>query len=236
MITFLLSVSAQDSNSSADPTTTVTVTDANGAPLKEAFVESIELPDTLGSRLAATDANGTAVFNGRLESFIVRCAGYRSRWLRTKSATSSITLERFDGKFPICAPQTQCYTEDTRFCVPKRFSLKTTTWGDADYNGITYCLNHGPERSCIAHGFGPLWSFGIPIVGESADLDAFEEVVYAVGRISVVTSSGVQNKSPWRFFGILGETMEYKRVPSSGKSQLDEVMDAVCFRPDLGVR
>lgn len=236
MASFAPSVAAQPSTSSAETAIVASVTDASGSPLKDAFVESVPRPRSHHDWLGVTDANGKVVVKATPEILIVRRAGYRSKWLPAKSATFPIALEPFEGTFPVCAPRTQCYTEYTRLCVPKRFSLKTKKWGGDDYHGTTYCLKRGPKTACFAHGYGPTWSLGFPVVLRPADVEAFEEVVYDVDRIPVVASSGIRSNSPWRFVGMIGETMQYERIPPIAKSELDEVMDAVCFRPFVGAR
>ena len=102
---------------------------------------------------------------------------------------------------------------------------------DIDYQTNVVCHN----RSCMQHGWGPLWSFGLPPWREfpsafsnveERDVQIRPNVEYKGNEYRGRRSDGTY----MRFVGILGETISYDHATKDAAEYFDKVIDTLCWK------
>ena len=102
---------------------------------------------------------------------------------------------------------------------------------DIDYQANVVCIG----KACMQHGFGPLWSFGMPPWRDFPD--GFSELKER--DVQWRPDLNLQGIEYWgshsdgtytRWVGIFGETVAYEHAPKDAADQFDKIIDSLCWR------
>jgi hypothetical protein len=211
------------------------VIDEEGNPIAEARI------DHANDRLKAhrTDSEGRFELDTRAPAFIVRKAGFRSELVRTQEVTSlRITLQKIERNrsFPTCSNTGQYLGIDgwgASFQFLKVAGIKASAQGhDIDYGNRSYYVDTEGGPRGIRHGSGPMWSFGIPIDQDVWRSVKYDEVTFAVGRLTIIDARGqFADATRWRELGKFGESASYSGVDEAIAKILDQFLDGACLKP-----
>lgn len=213
------------------------VVDEGGNPIAGAGVDHVSI-DAL--RSYETDKEGKFELDTMAPAFVVRKAGHRSAFVRTRPlADLRITLQILDRIFPVCPATGEYLAIDQygpSFQFPKTTDLKVKRGGcDIDYNTRIYYLHTGQGEKDIVHGAGPLWSFGPPVNQHVWASVKYEEVVYDVGGLAIIDARGeMPDGSRWRSLGKFGETATYEGMDEATAKILDQFLGSACLKPRSG--
>src|SRR6185437_6617119 len=209
--------------------------DAEGKPVAEADI------DHAGYmwKTHQTDSTGRFTLDTRAPAIVIRTAGFRSVFIRTREATDMrVVLPKLnEGRaFPICTDSPQYVGIrgwSGSFQFPKIRGVKVSSQGnDIDYGAQYYYVKTKHGRKAILHGAGAMWSFGIPSNQDVWRSVKYEEITYDVGRIAIFDARGeFANGNRWRFLGEFGESASYSDVDEATAKLLDQVLDGACMKP-----
>jgi hypothetical protein len=103
---------------------------------------------------------------------------------------------------------------------------------DIDYGIRGYLLKTPKGNVGIAHGSGPMWSFGVPLDSDVWKSVTFEEDSFEVEGFRILDSKGEwADGTHWRTIGKFGETASYSKVDKETAKILDLFMDGACVAP-----
>jgi hypothetical protein len=87
----------------------------------------------------------------------------------------------------------------------------------------------------MEHGWGPLWSFGMPPSTEfpaafsdirERDVQIRPDLMSKGNEYRAMRSDGTH----MRFVGIFGETIAYDHAPKEAAEHFDKIIDTLCWR------
>jgi hypothetical protein len=212
------------------------VVDPEGKPVVEASI------DHSNDRQQAhqTDSEGKFELDTRAPAIVVRKAGFRSEWVRTKEVTElPVTLQKLSGTglFRACSSTGDYIGIDgwgALFQFPKTPGVKASPQGqDIDYGARSYYVETKDGPKGIRHGSGALWSFGIPLDRDVWRSVKYEEVMYNAGRFTIIDARGrLPNGDRWRSLGKFGETASYTNMDEATAKILDGFLDGACLKSE----
>jgi hypothetical protein len=135
-------------------------------------------------------------------------------------------------KPPVCTTTKNSSVMDgwhMRFIVPR--GVKVREGSDIDYSTQTVCRG----RDCLQHGWGPLWSFGMPPNPEKflteltqvAERDIYN---YNAPEFPGFEYRGIRKKEKYvRWVGLFGETIGYEDVSKESAQVFDILIDSFCW-------
>jgi hypothetical protein len=102
---------------------------------------------------------------------------------------------------------------------------------DIDYQTHIVCI----RKSCMQHGVGPLWSFGMPpwrYLDDGVAEIQERDVQWQPDRR--VHGSEYRRTHPdgtyTRWVGVFGETIAYEHAPKQAAERFDQIIDSLCWR------
>jgi hypothetical protein len=116
-----------------------------------------------------------------------------------------------------------------RFVLPK--GLQTRKGSDIDYSTNLVCR----EKQCLQHGWGPLWSSGMPAFPEEflAGLNGMKErdvYNFQAPEFPGVEYRGIRTNGTYvRHVGFLGETISYDHANKETAEMFDVLIDTFCW-------
>jgi hypothetical protein len=142
-------------------------------------------------------------------------------------------LRPTNWSLPVC-PDERCTLEGWHgeLCFPKVKRLRIGgTENDVDYAARWLSVKTRHGRKGIRQGFGPLWSFGIPLQPDVWESVEYSERSYSLGNVSILDARGkTASGKLWRYLGMLGESASYHDIDESDAALLDEASDGVCVQ------
>lgn len=239
LVTFLNGQAYRDQLLPESRTITGVVVDQNGTPVKDAEIGHTPTRPIPGDS-PNTDAQGRFRVTTNAPLIVIRKPGFSSACLRAQDQTSTepqrLVLKPARRTLPICSP-TGKYESLEGWSASFRFApnpkVKAGKQGrDVDYGIRAYVVKTPKGKVRIAHGSGPMWSFGTPHDSDVWKSTTFEEVSFDVLGFRVLDSKGEwSDGTRWRTIGKFGETASYSKVDKETAEILDQFMDGVCIAP-----
>ena len=211
------------------------VTDADGKPVADVHIDQTD--DHFQGH--QTDGDGKFELDTRAPAIVLRKAGYRSEFVRTKTVTKLyLTLEKITDKrtFPACPAGGQYDGIEgfgALFEFPKTAGVMASPQ-DREVDNATRYYNvrtkQGPRG--VIHGSGPLWSFGLPADRDVWRSSEYDEISYDAGGQVIRDARGVlMDGTRWRNLGKFGESASYTDVDEATARILDQLLDSACLKP-----
>jgi hypothetical protein len=220
------------------------VFDPAGNPISEANVDysvTYDAPQkiwsgTLWDRPFVTDSEGRFSLKTRAPALVIRKPGFRSARLLVQSKRSwRITLEPATREPPPCPSTSRCESVGRwrgTFCLPRISEVKAGRLAyDVDYGQRNFIIETNAGPKWMRYGIGPMWSYGMPDTEKVWTSVQYKETVYNCAGIVVVDARGIDNAGKlWRFFGTLGESVDYQDLDATEAHLFDQLIDGVCIR------
>ena len=217
------------------------VVDQDGTPVKDAEIGHTEIrPIPGGSTNTNTDAQGRFQVTTNAPLIVIRKPGFASAFLRTRDTNSGdpqrLVLKSTKRTMPICSPAEKAESLEgwgASFRFAPKPNVKVGKQGhDIDYGIRGYFVKTAKGEVGIAHGSGPMWSFGTPLDSDVWKSVTFEEVSFEVEGFRILDSKGESaDGTRWRTLGKFGETASYSKVDKETAKILDQFMDGACIAP-----
>jgi len=219
------------SQASATPEVRGKVVSASGAPLADVIV--LSMPTAEGK----TDSLGEFLLKqpSRLVRFSL--AGFRpvTKLSEELQKKPTVVLEADPNAAwdPPRCPTNQSgrvmYGDNMQFTLGPGVEMRRGQ--DIDYQMNVVCIG----KSCMQHGFGPLWSFGMPPWRDFPDGfdDLKERDVKWRPDLNLQGSeyrSAHANGTYTRWVGIFGESVSYDHASKDASEGFDKVIDSLCWR------
>lgn len=170
---------------------------------------------------------------------VVRMAGFHSKRIAARSPEllSTVTLERLTAPaLPLCSDKLEGAQGSQASAQPglRLPRVKGVRVGkqkfDVDYWDRVYTVRSPRGKAAIRHGSGHTYTLGYPLEEDVWRSREFAEAVYAVGRVWIIDSRGVdQGGLRWRYLGLIAESAEYTHADAAAARLLDKVLDGVCY-------
>jgi hypothetical protein len=190
-----------------------------------------------GSDYGETDASGYFNLGSRERVIRLSKEGYRplTKLIADLRGASEVRMTQDAAglwKPPLCSATKNGSViagRHMQFQVPR--GARVRKGSDIDYSPHNVCRG----RECLSHGWGPLWSSGIPpslekfVTGLSqiAERDVYN---YDAPDFPGVEYRGVlKNGTYVRWVGILGETIDYEGVSKESAQLFDSLIDSFCW-------
>jgi hypothetical protein len=214
-----------------------TVVDSNGQPIPGVTANAL-----MGDA-AVTGADGRFELKDPWPTIRFTADGYRPLTRSTDGvrATPTIVLERASTP-PIVLPWCPPYLSapgvgDLR--VPTFSGTRPSRGEDIDYQTEAWSA----KRTWLVHGWGPMWSGGLPSQQDLDSLSRIEErdvrrPTPDAGDHLAGTIADVRGIHPdgrrYRFVGKMLETFEYRHASPEAAAIFDRMLDAMCVvEPEL---
>lgn len=215
-----------------------TVVDENGQPVAEASIGHFsDKPNSVADRINL-DASGRFSVEIRSPAIVIRKEGYKSVRLHAQDGDGvKVQLEslaKSGQSFPVCDGASLSDEKRLwpRFRLPESRELSMSKGSDVDYEGQIFRLKGVHGKNYLVHGWGPTWSFGVPLDEEVWNSVIYEERVFNMNPISVLDARGtLGNGTRWRLVASFGETLGYDGVNEKVAAAFDAILDRTCFQP-----
>ena len=208
-------------------TISISVVDARGTPLAEAYV------DHTGSRPyeIKTDPTGRVNVSTRAPAIVIRKLDFRSERVDIRDKTTIEIVLHGSGEakdLPVC--KGEFVTLQGWSAILGFAKLPGTKVGkqsrDVDYGLASYLIRmkNGPIR--IGHGSGPNWSWGFPSNEDVWGSTEYQETSRGLRRMPIIDARGTNRDGKhWRFIGLIGESASYSAASADDAKILDSFLD-----------
>ncbi|MCX6599326.1 MAG: carboxypeptidase-like regulatory domain-containing protein [Acidobacteria bacterium] len=212
------------------------VVDQSNKPVAGAQVELFDS--------TTTGPDGRFVVPVGTVGFVIRKAGFESKFVRTRSIRewTFVLLNASVPLLPICSDPTRYVKfvqwHGQRFLLPQvgGVSVGPERW-DIDYVERMHTMESPKGTLAISHGVGMSWLRGKPDAAWVWDSVDFKERIHAVGGIEVLAARGVDKQGlRWRVLGTVGEVAIYRDADERTARLFDQVMDGICIVAKKNVR
>lgn len=214
---------------------------ATGRPMRGRVVDQSDKP-VAGARVelfnsTTTGPDGRFAVPAGTVGFVIRKAGFESKFVRTRSIRewTFVLLKVSEPPPPVCSDPTPYVKfarwQGQRFLLPKvaGVSVGPERW-DIDYVERTHTAESPRRTLGIAHGLGMSWRSDKPEAAWVWDAVDFRETVHAVDGVEVLAARGVDKQGlRWRVLGTVGEVAIYRDADEGTARLFDQVMDGVCI-------
>ena len=176
--------------------------------------------------------------------FVIRKAGFESKFVRTRSIRewTFVLLKASEPPLPICSDLTRYVKfvpwHGQRFLLPQVDGVNVgPERRDIDYVERMHTANSSRGPLALAHGMGLSWRSDKPDAAWVWDAVDFKETIHVLDGLEVVSARGTDKQGlRWRVLGTLGEVAIYRDADERTAWLFDQVMDGICIAPKTSTR